>query len=757
MKILMVTMAMNIGGAETHILELCRALAAKGHTITLASNGGVYADMLVQEGISHVTLPLHTKKPAAVLKSYRGLQKCILEGDFDLVHAHARIPAWICGQLWKKYRFRFVTTAHLNFSLNPLWRMISCWGEQTMSVSDDIVDYLVDGYGCSRTKIHTTINGIDMDKFRPDIPYAAELEALGLSSADDRVRLVYMSRLDEDRAAYAFTIARIAPRLAEKYPDLDIIIVGGGTEEEKIRQLADTANKEAGRQIVTMTGNRSDTNVFTAAADVFVGVSRSALEAMAASRPVIVAGNQGVLGIFEESKLRPAMDTNFCCRGFDGYTDEGLLADISVLLDESPETRAARGVWCRQVVQTYYTAARMADDYEKMYEKVLASPVPFRGRGDVMISGYYGFGNLGDESLLSAIADSLAKECPGIRITALTKNPRKDSERTGLRCIGRMNFPAIFHEMGRAKLLISGGGSLLQDVTSGKSLLYYLTLIRLAEKKGLKTFLYANGIGPLNSEKNRARTGNVVQCCDAISVRDEDSLHELVSLGIPAEKIRLSADPAFCVPMPVQSKQISARKRFGLDTLPPAGQTTSDEEIRGYYVISLRRLMRPMTEGYDVRLAEETASFCDRIWEEYRLIPVFAPMQPQNDRDICADTAARTKAPARIADIRDVEDLLALLTGAGFVLGMRLHSLIYAAAAATPVIGISYDPKIDAFLKRIGQPAGIPVDAITADELYEKTKKLLDNNQTIRKELRTHTTELNRISTADAKEAVQLM
>ena len=747
---------MNIGGAETHILELCRALAKKGHTITLASNGGVYADMLVKEGIEHITLPLHTKNPTAVLKSYRGLQKCILNGKYDLVHAHARIPAWICGQLWNKYRFRFVTTAHLNFSLNPLWRMISCWGEQTMSVSDDIVDYLVDGYGCSRTKIHTTINGIDMEKFRSDIPYDKALADLGLSPASDRLRLVYMSRLDEDRAQYAYTIARIAPRLAKKYPNLDIILVGGGTEEEKIRHIAAKSNKEAGRNIVTMTGNRSDTNVFTAAADVFVGVSRSALEAMAASRPVIVAGNQGVLGIFEESKLQPAMDTNFCCRGFDGYTDDQLYGDIEILLDESAEQRAERGMYCKHIVETYYTAVRMADDYEKMYEKVLASPIPFRGCGDVIISGYYGFGNLGDESLLTAIADNLAKEHPGIRITALTKNPRRDSERTGLRCIGRMNFPAIFREMRKAKLLISGGGSLLQDVTSGKSLLYYLTLIRLAEKRNLKTYIYANGIGPLQNEKNRARTGSVVRCCDAISVRDEDSLKELVALGIRESDIRLSADPAFCMEMPAKSKQIAARKRFGLDSIPLAGETVGDG-ISGYYAVSLRKLMRQMTEGYDIRLAEETAKFCDRIWEEYRLVPVFVPMQPQNDREICAAAAGLTKAPAKIADIADVEDLLSILSGARFALGMRLHCLIYAAVSGTPVIGISYDPKIDAFLKRIHQSPGIPVNSITADSLLRSAHALLQSEPQIRQTLSTHTSTLRQTCTQDAKQAVGLL
>jgi len=77
MKILMVTMQMCIGGAETHILELCRELTRMGHDVTLASNGGVYADMLAQEGIVHIRLPLHTKTPSAVIRSWQGLAQCL--------------------------------------------------------------------------------------------------------------------------------------------------------------------------------------------------------------------------------------------------------------------------------------------------------------------------------------------------------------------------------------------------------------------------------------------------------------------------------------------------------------------------------------------------------------------------------------------------------------------------------------------------------------------------------------------------------
>ena len=102
LNILMTTMQMGFGGAETHIYELSRALTRDGHRVTVASAGGKYAEMLEANGIRHVTLPLHTKNPVQVLRCYFGLKKLIQTEQFDVVHAHARIPAFICGKLQKK-------------------------------------------------------------------------------------------------------------------------------------------------------------------------------------------------------------------------------------------------------------------------------------------------------------------------------------------------------------------------------------------------------------------------------------------------------------------------------------------------------------------------------------------------------------------------------------------------------------------------------------------------------------------------------
>jgi len=738
MNILMVTMQMDIGGAETHILELCRALHHRGHHITLVSNGGVYADMLTAEGITHVTLPLHTKSPAAVAKAWAGLNRCIREGcsrgDYDLVHAHARIPAWICGQLWDRYRkhplfrdgkrvplFRFVTTAHLNFSLNPLWRKISRWGERTMSVSEDIVDYLVNEYGFVRERVQTTINGIDMEKFSPDTDYAPILAEFGLEQ--NRRRLVYMSRLDADRAAYAYTIARIAPELAARYPDLDILIVGGGTEEEAVRKIAEASNKAAGRQIVTMTGNRSDTNRFCAAAEVFVGVSRSALEAMACGVPVIVAGNQGALGIFDETKLAAARETNFCCRGCGDYTDERLLAEICTLLDMPEPARTALGQYCRDVIRQYYTAERMADDYEELYTRAMEMPAVGGRHCDVLLSGYYGFGNMGDESLLSVISSSLAKACPGVRITALTRVPDKDEKRTGLRCVNRMDMLSVWREMGKGALFLSGGGSLLQDATSGKSLQYYAALLTLAKKRGMKTFVYANGIGPIRQEENRLLTGKVVSGCDGISVRDPDSLEELAAMGVPRDKIRLSADPAFLLDVPAPEERRRILSRLGL----------GDLETGRYAVLSLRHLGRKRETEADERLTGEIARLCGRLHTEFGLTAVLVPMQPQNDLAVCTAAAEQADVPVQIAFPGSAEDMLAIAAGARLAIGMRLHCLIYAAAAGVPVIGLSYDPKIDALMKCLEQPYVYDAASVTADVLEEAVGQVLAAEASVRR------------------------
>ncbi len=721
MKILMLTMAMNIGGAETHILELCRQLKTEGHDVTLASNGGVYADELVRCGMRHVSLPFHSKAPDCVARAYFGLKKLLTEEKFDLVHAHARIPAFICALLREKlileggYKFRFVTTTHLNFPVNPLWRRISRWGEYTMAVSEDIADYLVKEYAYPRDRIHTTINGVDCEKFSPDTDYRGLLDRYGLDKTHRRI--VYMSRLDADRADPAFRILHIGKELAEKYPDVDILLVGGGTELEKIQREAKAVNEAVGRPLFTVTGPVSNVNEHCALADVFVGVSRSTLEAMAAAKPVIVAGNQGSLGIFDETKIEPAVATNFCCRGFDVATEEDLFRDLSTLLDASAEEIKAMGQYNRNFILQYYTTARMARDYVQMYEEALSFPVSYVGSPQLIISGYYGFGNLGDESLLDIIAKTFAREAPGVKIAALTRKSRKDRRRTGLKCISRINVPGYFHHVKRAKLLVSGGGSLLQDTTSKRSLRYYISVIRGAQLYKTKVAVLANGIGPISDPACRQLTGKVLNTVDHISVRDPQSAAELERLGVTVP-VDLRADPAFLIERAKESRLGAVRASLGLKG--------------DYFVVSLRKMPTSRkNNAVSTRLNEEilegSVQFCRAIAEKYHLTPVILPMQESWDRDICRSLAE--KVPSSVLYRPEgAAELIGILGGARFVVGMRLHSVIFASSAGVPVIGLSYDPKVNGMMEALGQPYVVCVqeEDVTREQIAARVKEDAD-------------------------------
>ncbi len=700
MKILMVTMSMNIGGAETHILELCRELISRGYDVTLASNGGVYADEAERFGVKHVRLPLHTKKPSAVLRSYRGLRELILRESFDIVHAHARIPAFICGLLHDGlsldgYKFRFVTTAHLDFKANAFWRSISRWGERAMAVSDDIADYLTEQYSYPTERIYKTVNGIDTEKFSPNTDFAPVLEKWGLDPAHRRI--VYMSRLDPDRSSAAFTLLEIAPRIAEKYPDSDIIIVGGGGDLERIESEAERINRELGRRFVTVTGGVSNTNEYCAAADVFIGVSRSALEAMSAARAVIVSGNQGSIGVFDESKVASAVSTNFCCRGYDRSSADEMLRDASRILDMDDSEREKMGEYNRRFIEENYTMRRMADDYLEMYAETVASPGQFFGKPDVVISGYYGFGNLGDESLLDAISQSAAAAYPEIKIAALTRRPRFDSKRTGLKCVARFNIPAVVWMLAGARLLISGGGSLLQDTTSKRSLKYYAGILSLARKLGCRTYVYANGIGPIKHESNKKLASRAVSAADSVSVRDAGSRDELIALGVDHKKIRVSADPAFTIKSAAKEK---------------IAKLIGDAGIAGdYFIVSVRPLLVRGGESVgdekeNRAVIEKISAACVEISRKYSLTPVLVPMQLSADAGVC-ESIEENLAQCGVTSVtykpRLASELMGVLRGAEFSIAMRLHTIIFASSVGCPVIGISYDPKVDSMMTELGQ------------------------------------------------------
>lgn len=363
MKLLMVTMGLDIGGAETHIVELARELKRRGHDVSVASNGGSYVSELEDFGIKHYCVPLHTKKPSCVIKAGKLLKKILTDEKIELVHAHARIPAFIAGKLCRKMNIPFVTTAHWVFKTSFGLKYITDWGEKTVAVSEDIKKYLTDNYGIPEDDIFVTINGIDTDKFSADIPYDDVKDEFGL--CDDSFRIVHVSRIDESREAAAFVLVDIMPEIMKIIPNAELVIVGDGNKFEELKKAV------SGNPRIHLTGARTDINKFVASADLFVGVSRAALEAMAAGKPSVIAGNEGCIGLFAPEKLESAVEGNFCCRGHEKTTGKSVLSAVREYAELSDEEKEKIADFCKKTVYERYSVSKMADDTEKAYNAVL--------------------------------------------------------------------------------------------------------------------------------------------------------------------------------------------------------------------------------------------------------------------------------------------------------------------------------------------------------------------------------------------------
>jgi glycosyltransferase involved in cell wall biosynthesis len=369
MRILMATMSMGRGGAETHILELAKERKKRGNEVWVASNGGKYNQELEEAGVHTVWAPLHNKLPHNMLKSRAILKKLIKEEKIELVHSHTRISSFILGLLHKKMGFPFVTSAHWTFKVTLLFKFMTNWGEGTIAVSDDIKEYLIKNYNVPTDQIIVTVNGIDTEKFSKNIDFSEQEKEFSLNHESNKI--VYTSRLDESRALVAKQLVNIAESLDKSIENLEIVIVGGGDSFDEIKQKVDAINAKLGKKLITLTGPRTDTNKFAAMGKIFIGVSRSALEAMAAEKPVIVAGNEGYLGIFDDSKLEKGIETNFCCRGLEMPTEEVLERDILDLIKKDDQFLANQGVYNRNVVSKYYSVEKMTNDCETAYNNVL--------------------------------------------------------------------------------------------------------------------------------------------------------------------------------------------------------------------------------------------------------------------------------------------------------------------------------------------------------------------------------------------------
>lgn len=731
MKILMATMGLDIGGAETHIVELAKELKSEGHSIAIISNGGVYVPEVEAAGIRHYTAPLNRRSLSAMLQGRKLLREAIARERPDVVHAHARIPAFLCGTLCRRMKVPFVTTAHWVFDTRGALRYLTNWGERTVAVSEDIKAYLIREYGLSAEHITVTINGIDTEKFSPRLDGAGVLTEFDLNPA--RPVLSYVSRMDEDRALVAEQLIEIAPELDRAIPGIQLLIAGGGNVFQRLKERAEAVNAQLGRRCVTMTGPRTDINEIVAAGDLFVGVSRAALEAMAAGKCVIVAGNEGYQGIFGPEKLEEAQAGNFCCRGLARSTPERLLADVVAAFGLSRGEKEALEAYGRQVIFDFYSVRRMAADCLSVYEQVR------KRKYQVVMSGYYGFGNAGDDAILDSIQQAIRAASDDVSVTVLSNDPELTRRQYGLDAIPRFRVLRVFSALRRGDVLLSGGGSLLQDTTSTRSLLYYLSVIRCAQWLHKPVMLYANGIGPVRKPANRRRVRRVVERAALVTLRDHASARELAQMGI-TRPVQVTADPVFHL-------EPAGRER-SLELLSSAGLPQG----RPFVAVSVR-------DWQDVGdFYAQLAGLCGHLRKVHGLEVLFLLMQPDRDRVATARVRDLMDEPSWVLDAPCTpRELMGVLGQARLCLAMRLHTLIFAARMAVPAMGLVYDPKVASYLEELDLPAAGDVEHFDGAEAIRRADALMENYDQVLARLRKKSAQLSRAAGENERLLLELL
>lgn len=358
-----------------------------------------------------------------------------------------------------------------------------------------------------------------------------------------------------------------------------------------------------------------------------------------------------------------------------------------------------------------------------------------------MLSGYYGFNNAGDELVLYSIIKTLREIAPGISITVLSNQPEKTAKQYDVHAVSRWGFFGPLKAIAACELLISGGGSLFQDVTSKNSPLYYWAIIFLAKLMGRKTMLYSQGIGPLRAPRNRKLVAWLLNKLNILTVRDEDSRNELISLGVNRE-ITVTADPVLGL------AGETVEKKAGKLILERSGIGTADaQRLLGVFIRSWGN------NGY----LPELVKACDKLAEDGWQI-IFAPMHFPQDITIAKQAVKLMKNRAvYLKEMYDPLEMLSITKNFDLVIGMRLHALIDAAVVGVPVVGLSYDPKIDRFLKQIGQHSLNAVHELNADTLVELINCVNRNKEEEKAEINTRVKLLYQKAWQAARLAVSLL
>lgn len=310
---------------------------------------------------------------------------------------------------------------------------------------------------------------------------------------------------------------------------------------------------------------------------------------------------------------------------------------------------------------------------------------------NLLIAGYHGYGNCGDEATLMAMTNNIKKIAPDVSITAISHIPELTKTEYKINSIQRFNAIEVIKAIYKSDIIISGGGTLIQNGTSTRSLIYYLSIINIAKLFRKKVMLYSNGIGPVIGKINRKLVKLVVNNVDLITLREEFSAKDLADIGVKSPEVYVTADASFTL------KSISDEDATNIlikENIP------TDKPLVG---VSVRYWNKAK---FGEKYLKDIAKVCDTLCEQGKTV-VFIPMEFPKDVEASKKIMSFMKNDAFILKGKyKPNEILGIVGKMNLIIGMRLHIILFSAIKSVPVIGIVYDPKIEYYLNVLNMPCG---------------------------------------------------
>ncbi|MEE2528800.1 polysaccharide pyruvyl transferase family protein [Pseudarthrobacter sp. J75] len=364
----------------------------------------------------------------------------------------------------------------------------------------------------------------------------------------------------------------------------------------------------------------------------------------------------------------------------------------------------------------------LGDDRSAEIREILTASLP-RSR-KVILSGFYGANNLGDEMILKSISDRLAEADPSIQVFVGAENALQVEKSHGLQAFKRTDHHAASQVVRTASAVVVGGGGLWHDHTiqrAGGIASFFLgapmsiagfgILPSMGKLLGIPFYTVGLGVGPLTDADARLLVKDLALKASAINVRDMESKELLSDVGVPDGLVTVSPDTVYAVDLSSAAATAS----------PPAELLELKEQ--GYTLVGLN--LRHWKAADGAAWHAQLLSAVEKLSATRKIAVVGLPMQlgASHDEHCLAEFCAAL--PQHIPSLVlggdfGLREYIGALSAVDSLIAMRLHAALIAHRLGTPVMGLSYDPKVRRHYEEVGA-ADLCVDIENSAADYDNT------------------------------------